>query len=101
MYEEILPSWNETNIIMGPKLNKDQSAVESHRPISLLNVNYKILALFWLRLNYYGKDYTFGSSWGSYARKVINIINVFSIRKIPILVLQVLRKLLIGINAYL
>lgn len=37
-------SWNEADIILIPKSHKDHRKVGSFRPITLLNVDYKILA---------------------------------------------------------
>lgn len=49
----ILDSWNETNIILLPKLHKDLKKVESYRPIALFNSDYKILVtILAKRVNY-------------------------------------------------
>lgn len=46
-------SWNETNIILLPKLHKDLKKVESYRSIALFNSDYKILVtILAKRVNY-------------------------------------------------
>lgn len=50
--EKLPPSWTESKIILIHKVDKDPSVPQPYRPISLLNVDYKFLALILMvRLN--------------------------------------------------
>lgn len=37
-------SWKESTIILIPKPGQDQKEIKNYRPISLLNIDYKIFA---------------------------------------------------------
>lgn len=43
----ILMSWSEAKIAVIPKSGKDSSYPEAYRPISILNVDYKMLTSLW------------------------------------------------------
>lgn len=49
--KKIPPSWNDASILLLPKWNKDHLKINSYRPISLLNMNYKILFAILARIN--------------------------------------------------
>lgn len=48
---KIPPTWQEARIIVIPKIWKDLSLPENYSPISLLNQDYKIMAIITARLN--------------------------------------------------
>lgn len=37
------PSWGQAKLVLLPKLDRDQMLLQSYRPASLLNANYKLL----------------------------------------------------------
>lgn len=104
---EVIPSsWNQAKIVLIPKLDKDPMMVESYRPISLLNMDYKYLAavlgaklnqVIGLVIHYDQIGFVKVCQMKGNIRKVINIIDLAKKKKYcNVVSSRKLRKLLIN-----